>query len=93
MATKTLLNAENFIRCCIEYEPNGILKIISEEEAKTQTEEYKKNFGEELPEILTDPYWMKVCWNRAVKAEKKRRINSQEKGQDHPRNDEKRLEQ
>lgn len=69
-------NAVNFLWCCIEHEPDEILTDIDSEEAVAQVEGYQKSFVDELPELLNDPYWMKVCWNRAVRAEIKRRFGS-----------------
>ena len=67
-------SATNFLWCCIEYADNEDLTTINEEEAISQVDGYRDSFGDELPELLNDPYWFKVCWNRAVKAEIKRRF-------------------
>lgn len=72
-------NAVNFLRCCIEYAADEELTpITSDEDAAVQVEGYRESFGDELPELLNDPYWMKVCWYRAIKAEKARRLENQE---------------
>ena len=69
-------SAREFLSDCIQYADDAdLVHLSTPEDIESQINGYKAGFGDELPELLEDPYWMTVCWNQAVSKEREWRHN------------------